>query len=50
LRHDFVKFVDQIDKRRNTDFLKTFPYYADLLKMWKSTNLPKDVDIIASID
>jgi len=33
-RKDFIKFVDEHDKRRGTNFVKTFPEYAELYKTW----------------
>ena len=33
-RADFVKFIYEIDSRRDTDFIKTFPDYANLLEEW----------------
>jgi hypothetical protein len=35
-RKDFVSFVDEHDRRRNTDFLKTFPEMADFYYMCKN--------------
>lgn len=34
-RKDFVKFVDELDKRRNTNFLETFPQLKDLYAKYK---------------
>ena len=34
-RIDFVKFVDELDKRRNTNFLKTFPQLKELYAEYK---------------
>ena len=35
-RKDFVAFVDEHDRRRGTDFLKTFPELADMYHAWKA--------------
>lgn len=35
LRHDFVAFVDEHDRRRGTDFLKTFPEFKELYESWR---------------
>jgi len=35
LRKDFVAFVDEHDRRRSTDFVKTFPEFEELYKFWK---------------
>ena len=35
LRDDFVKFINEYDKRRETDFTKTFPMYEEF---WKELN------------
>jgi pyruvate-formate lyase-activating enzyme len=35
LRDDFVKFINEYDKRRETDFTKTFPVYEEF---WKELN------------
>ena len=35
LRKDFVSFVDEHDKRRNTNFLNTFPEFNDIYEQWK---------------
>ena len=35
-RDDFVKFVNEFDKRRNKNFSSTFPMYARLLEEWKN--------------
>ncbi len=32
---DFVAFVDEHDRRRGTDFKKTFPEYVSLYEFWK---------------
>ena len=34
-RKDFVKFVDQYDKRRGTSFLETFPELTNLYVTYK---------------
>ena len=34
-RIDFIKFVDEHDRRRGTDFLATFPEMADTYHKWK---------------
>lgn len=34
-RKDFVKFVDEHDKRRGTDFKKTYPELVDMYNEWK---------------
>lgn len=34
-RIDFVKFVNELDKRRSTDFISVFPQYAKLLNATK---------------
>lgn len=36
LRKDFVIFVDEHDRRRGTDFLKTFPEMETVYRQWKS--------------
>lgn len=36
---DFVAFVDEHDRRRGTDFKKTFPEYVSLYEYWKTTNI-----------
>lgn len=33
---DFIKFVDEHDRRRGTNFLKTFPEMEETYHMWKS--------------
>lgn len=33
-RHDFVKFINEYDKRRSTNFSKTFPEYQEFMKEW----------------
>jgi len=33
-RKDFIKFVDEHDRRRGTNFVKTFPEYAELYRTW----------------
>lgn len=33
---DFVKFVDEHDRRRGTNFLETFPEMADVYHKWKA--------------
>lgn len=35
LQSDFVKFINEYDKRRGTDFIKTFPEYNEF---WKELN------------
>jgi hypothetical protein len=35
-KQDFVVFVDEHDRRRGTDFLKTFPEMADTYYKWKA--------------
>jgi organic radical activating enzyme len=35
-RYDFVKFVDEHDHRRNTNFLETFPEFEDFYKKYKT--------------
>jgi len=35
-RKDFVLFIDEYDKRRKKDFLKTFPEYKDFYNLCKS--------------
>lgn len=35
LRSDFVKFIREYDRRRNTDFEKVYPNLAHLLEDWK---------------
>lgn len=35
-RRDFIKFVDEHDRRRGTNFLETFPEFADLYSTWKN--------------
>lgn len=35
LRRDFVKFVDEHDRRRGTNFLETFPQLNDMYNNWK---------------
>jgi hypothetical protein len=34
-RKDFVKFVDEHDKRRGTDFKKTYPELVSMYNDWK---------------
>jgi hypothetical protein len=34
-RKDFVKFVDEHDKRRGTDFLSAFPEFSDFYQKYK---------------
>lgn len=34
-QQDFVKFVDEHDRRRGTNFLETFPEMQELYKQWK---------------
>jgi pyruvate-formate lyase-activating enzyme len=33
-RKDFVKFINEYDRRRSTNFTNTFPEYAEFLKEW----------------
>ena len=33
---DFVSYVGELDRRRDTDFATVFPQYADLLKEWNA--------------
>jgi organic radical activating enzyme len=35
-QRDFVKFVDEHDRRRGTDFLATFPEFGELYTTWKN--------------
>jgi organic radical activating enzyme len=35
LQDDFIKFINEYDKRRGTDFIKTFPIYEEF---WKELN------------
>ena len=35
-RTDFVKYVDEYDKRRSTNFLETFPEYTDFYNRCKA--------------
>lgn len=35
LRKDFVKFINEYDIRRNTNFLETYPEYKEVLENWK---------------
>lgn len=35
LRRDFVKFINEYDKRRDTNFIKVYPNLAHLLEDWK---------------
>jgi organic radical activating enzyme len=35
MRRDFVAFVDEHDRRRGTEFIKTFPEFEELYKSWK---------------
>jgi hypothetical protein len=35
LRQDFVAFVDEHDRRRGTDFIKTFPEFKELYESWR---------------
>lgn len=35
-RQDFIKFVDEHDKRRGTNFLQIFPEFIELYNEWKS--------------
>jgi hypothetical protein len=37
-RNNFLKFVDEHDKRRGTDFLKTFPELEEFYKKIKYGN------------
>jgi hypothetical protein len=34
-RKDFVKFVDELDRRRNTNFIKTFPKLKKLYDTYR---------------
>ena len=36
-RPDFVRYIYAYDKRRNKDFVKIFPEYAQLLKDWHAS-------------
>jgi organic radical activating enzyme len=36
-RYQFYQFVEQYDKRRNKDFIKTFPQYKTFLRMCKNS-------------
>ena len=38
-RSDFVKFVNEFDKRRNKNFSVAFPMYVNLLEDWKDNDL-----------
>jgi organic radical activating enzyme len=33
-RKDFIRFVNEHDKRRGTDFLKTFPEFTEIYHLW----------------
>jgi len=33
-RDNFVKYIKEYDRRRGTDFVRTFPEYADFLEAW----------------
>ena len=35
-RGDFVKYINEYDRRRQKDFSNTFPQYAHLLEDWKN--------------
>jgi organic radical activating enzyme len=35
-RLDFVKFIREYDRRRNTDFETVFPEYKDMIKEWEN--------------
>jgi pyruvate-formate lyase-activating enzyme len=35
-RKDFVKFINEYDRRRSTNFTNTFPEYAEFLKEWNA--------------
>ena len=35
-RKDFVKFINEYDRRRSTNFSTTFPEYAEFLKEWNA--------------
>lgn len=35
-RQDFVKFVDEHDRRRGTNFLETFPEFESTYNLWKN--------------
>lgn len=37
-RQDFVQYIQAYDKRRNKDFVKTFPQFANLLLEWNVYN------------
>lgn len=39
---DFVAFVDEHDRRRGTNFAKTFPEYMELYNHWKTTDINFD--------
>ena len=39
-RQNFIKFVDEHDLRRNTNFLKTFPEFKKIYKEWKNYEHP----------
>jgi hypothetical protein len=39
VQKDFVMFVDEHDRRRGTDFAKTFPEYVELYNYWKNNPL-----------
>lgn len=38
-RGDFVRFINTFDARRNKDFKKDFPEYAELLEEWKDCDV-----------
>ncbi|NBP58583.1 radical SAM protein, partial [bacterium] len=35
-RNNFVKYIQEYDRRRNTDFSRTFPEYAHFLEEWNA--------------
>jgi len=35
-REDFVRYINEYDKRRGTNFVNTFPEYANFLKDWNA--------------
>ena len=34
-RKNFIQFVEEHDKRRNTNFLETFPEFESFFNLWK---------------
>jgi organic radical activating enzyme len=36
LRRDFIAFIDEYDRRKNTDFKTTFPHLVDMYNDWKN--------------